>query len=382
MGTILAAHHDEGMVKEIIQMARNGSWRAKEAIGNILAAHHDEGMVKYIMWIARNGDRSAQNAMGTIIKIRSKQQIDNDMRARESRLSERGQGDRSGEGSSQGGQLLDQVRRVLDEYPQMKERENKLKQERDQAQTQLTRIQQDLNRTLEQFTKAEQERDRAQGERDRFQRQLGDAERERDRLQTQLTNALQERNQAQEQLRQGQQVGERGQSSRGDSRANDALPTTVEGIEGQLEGEHRRQQESRERVGRLREHIQRIIWEQGDGPQNERLNELLKYPMEGILKDQHLVEEIYPPDDQPAQDRIVLRQSLNKALRHRLRSLYLTLVAEYIPSGLSTNDISGAFGNQLQEQMEAHNRPSQEWIDAIEDIQQELTGRRPNHTRR
>jgi hypothetical protein len=103
---------------------------------------------------------------------------------------------------------------------------------------------------------------------------------------------------------------------------------------------------------------------------------------EGILKDQHLVEEIYPPDEQPAQDQQrTLRQSFNQAFRHKLLSLYQTLVKEYTPSGLRADEIAGEFVDQLQEQMKSHNRPDQEYIDALEDIQEELTGRRPNRPR-
>jgi chromosome segregation ATPase len=284
--------------------------------------------------------------------------------------------------------LIDQVRRIVEE--------------RDRLQTQLRDAQQEHNRTRQQLRDAQQERNQAQT-------QLRDAQQELGQAQTQFRNAQQERDQAQrertsaqeqlsqmrnqeEQRRQTDelyetmmnapgQLGrqyERGQSSR----ANDALPTTVEGMQEQLEGEQGRQQESRARVRQLRDHIQRIIWEQGNQPPNERLNQLLKYPMEGILQDQRLVEEIYPPYDQPAQDQLALRQSLNKALRHRLLSLYLTLGAEYTPSGLRADEIAGEFVDQLQEQMDAHERPSQEYLDTIEDVQEELTGRRPNRTQR
>ncbi len=102
-------------------------------------------------------------ALGPIIKARTKQQIDNDTRASESRSPTRGQGDRSGEGSSsQEGQLLDQVKKVLDEYPQMKEREKKLKHE-------VQQLQQERNRSQEQLSKMQQECNQAQGERDRLQ---------------------------------------------------------------------------------------------------------------------------------------------------------------------------------------------------------------------
>ena len=69
--------------------------------------------------------------MGTIIKIRSKIQIDPAMRASESRSPERV---RSGEGSSaQGGQLLDQMKKILEEHSQMKEQLTKARQDLTQA---------------------------------------------------------------------------------------------------------------------------------------------------------------------------------------------------------------------------------------------------------
>ena len=422
MGTILAIHYDERMVQEIMQKARDRYSGAIGAMGTILATHHDERMVQEIMQMARNGNFDARYAIGEIIAIRSRTKINNDMSIRELRSIERlwmdAPATSSGEASSSRTRsperrlMLDQIQRIPNENSQMEERERKMNQE-------MQRIQQEYSRAQEQLIKMQQERDQArierdriqrqleasqqnlnqaQGERDRFQRQLGEAQQERDQAQRERTSAQEQLSQMRIQEEQRKQIWdrlyetmmnvqgqlgrqyERGQSSRGELRVEDALPTTVEGIEEQLEGEQRRQQESRERVQRLREHIQRIIWEQGDGPQNERLNQLLKYPMEGILKDQHLVEEIYPPDDQPAQDRLALRQSLNKALRHRLRNFYLTLVTEYTPSGLSANVISGEFVDQLQEQMRAHNRPNQEWIDASEDIQEEVTGSRPNRT--
>jgi hypothetical protein len=425
-----------GILKDgqIESLVRRG---AAEGLGTIAAANNDSSIKSELLKILKDGQigdwvrRGAAEGLGTIIKIRTKQQIENDMRARESRstersrrdapatssseasssrtrLPERGQGDRSGEGgSAQEDQLIDQMRKILEERSLMRERENKLKHEAEQR----------LQRELERVRREEQQK--LQQERNRFQRQLGEAQQERnqareerDQARGQLRDAQQELNQAQRQLRETQEMiqslqgeenrrramwnrlydafwsltdnterepqqDERGQSSRGGLRANDALPTTLEGMQEQLERERRTPQEARGRVQRLREHIQRSIWEQGNQPPNERLNELLKYPMEGVLEDHHLVEQIYPPEDQPAQDRQALRESFNKALRYRLRNLYLTIVTEYSPSGLGANEIAGEFLDQLQEQMEEHNRPSQEWIDASEDIQEEVTGRRP-----
>ncbi len=73
MGTILAEHYDEGMVKEIMQKARNGNDYAQSAMGTIIAKHYDEGMVKEIMQKARDdnerpfSDKRAQKAMDTIL---------------------------------------------------------------------------------------------------------------------------------------------------------------------------------------------------------------------------------------------------------------------------------------------------------------------------
>ena len=85
IGTILAKHYNEGIVEEIMQIARDGCSGAQMAMGTILAKHYNEGMVEETMQKSRKGSWGAQNAMGTIIEIRSKQQIDNDMRAREAR---------------------------------------------------------------------------------------------------------------------------------------------------------------------------------------------------------------------------------------------------------------------------------------------------------
>ena len=80
IGTILAKHYNEGIVEEIMQIARDGCSGAQMAMGTILAKHYNEGMVEETMQKSRKGSWGAQNAMGTIIEIRSKQQIDNDMR--------------------------------------------------------------------------------------------------------------------------------------------------------------------------------------------------------------------------------------------------------------------------------------------------------------
>ena len=60
MGTILAARYNEGMVQEIMQMARSGDYccgyEAQKAMGTILAARYNEGMVQEIMQMSRSGD--------------------------------------------------------------------------------------------------------------------------------------------------------------------------------------------------------------------------------------------------------------------------------------------------------------------------------------
>ena len=177
--------------------------------------------------------------------------------------------------------MPDQMKNVPDEYPQMEGRENDLKHDmriiQQKHQEQITKMQQERDHFQRQLRDALQERDQARG-------QLRDTLQERDQARGQLRDALQEHNRTQEQtqrdLRSAQeqlsqmriqeeqrkqtwdrlyetlmnmpgQLGrqyERGQSSRGELRANDALPPTVEGIEEQLEGEQRRQQESRARV--------------------------------------------------------------------------------------------------------------------------------------
>jgi hypothetical protein len=166
---------------------------------------------------------------------------------------------------------------------------------------------------------------------------------------------------------------ERGQSSRGELRGEDVLPTTREGMEEQLEREQRMRQESLERVLRLQEHMQRTLREHGENlPMNERLNELLRQKIWNVVSDHRLDEVLFP------------RQQHGElpSLRQRLQNLYLQTVSEYTSLGLPQGQIAGEFVDQLQEQMEDHNRPSQEWIDASEDIQELVTGRRPDRTRR
>jgi DNA repair exonuclease SbcCD ATPase subunit len=224
MGTILAKRYNEGMVQEIMQMARDGSVGAQRAMGTILAKRYNEGMVQEIMQMARDGSVGAQKAMGTIIKIRSKQQIDNDMRACEARSTERV---RSGEGSSsQGGQLLDQMKRILEEHSQMEKRENKRKQEAEQRlQRELRALEERIRREEQQKLHREleaqeerirrEEQQKLQQERDRFQRQLRDAhqernqaQQERDQARGQLRDAREERDQARNDLREAEQARE------------------------------------------------------------------------------------------------------------------------------------------------------------------------------
>jgi hypothetical protein len=420
---------------------------AAKGLGIIAAATNDSTVKQKLLETLNNNQiddlvrNGAAEGFGTIIKIRSKQQIENNMRARESRDSERREGVRSGEGSSaQGGQLIDQMKKILEEHSQMKERENKLKQEAQE-------LRQERDRFQRQLTEAREERDQARQERDRFQRQLTDAREERDqarnelrgtrqeldhtrrqlredrqehnRTQEQLRNTQQERDQARRQLRDAQQERdqaqtertlaqeelrqlrtqeeqrkqrwdslyeilmnapgqtdrqyERGQSSRGDLRVNNALPTTREGIEEQLGRERRTQQETLERVLQLQEHLQRTLRERGeDLPANERLNELLRQKIWNVVSDHRLDEVLFPRQQQWELPN----------LRQRLHNLYLQTVSEYTSLRLSQQQIAGEFVDQLQEQIEEHNRPSQECIDASEDIQELVTGRRPDRTRR
>jgi hypothetical protein len=257
--------------------------------------------------------------------------------------------------------------------PAMRGKEQqKLQRERALFQRQLSEAQQALSQTQEQLSNEQQEHNRAQ-------EQLRTKQLEHYRTQAQLRNVQQKYIRALEQIRQAQQESnQRGQSSRAElRRANDALPTTREGLQEQFESERSTPQESRERVQQLRERIQRSIWEQEDQPANERLNALLKYPLEGVFEDHQLVEQIYPHRDQPAQDQQALQQSLHQALRKRLKDLYLKTLVEYTTPGLQEHEIAGEFLNQFEEQIERYNRPSQEWVDVSEDIQQEFAGRRP-----
>jgi hypothetical protein len=328
--------------------------------------------------------------------------------------------------------LIDQMKRILEEHSQMKERENKLKQEAQELQQERDRFQRQLRDAWE--------------ERDRFQRQLADAREERDQARSELRDARQEHNRTREQLRNAQQdlnrtreqltktrqdlnqvqvqltnaqlerdrahlerdqaqqelsqlrtqeaqrkqrwdslydilmnapgqpdrQYERGQSSREELRANDAFPTTLEGMEQQLGRERRTQQELLERVLQLQERLQRTLRERGENlPANERLNELLRQKIWNVVSDHRLDEVLFP------------RQQYGElpSIRQRLQNLYLQTVSEYTSLRLSQEQIVGEFVDQLQEQIEEHNRPSQEWIDASEDIQELVTGRRPDRTR-
>jgi myosin heavy subunit len=267
----------------------------------------------------------------------------------------------------------EQLRNAQQERDQAREQLRKLQQEPHPTQEQLRKAQQDLNRTQEQLRKAQQERNRAQT-------QLRNALQEHNSTQEQLTITQEERDQAQEelaqlreQLRQGQQGYERGQSSRGDSRVEDALPTTIEGMQEQLEGEHRRQQELFERVLQLQEGIQRTLLDCGeDVPRTDRLNELLRQGIWNLVGYHRLDEMLFP------------RQEFGElpGLRQRVRNFYLQTVSESTSLGLSQGQIAMEFVDQLRDQLAAHDRPNQELIDTSEDIQEEAYGRRPNRTQR
>lgn len=161
------------------------------------------------------------------------------------------------------------------------------------------------------------------------------------------------------------------QQSREELRVQDESLPSVQRMQEQLQGELRGQEESRARVRQLREQIQRELWGQEDLPRDERLNELLQQKIWNVVSDHRLDEVLFP------------RQQHGELpnLRQRLQNLYLQTVSEYTSQGLPQGQIAGEFVDQLQEQMEEHNRPSQEWIDASEDIQELLTGRRPDRTR-
>jgi uncharacterized protein (DUF3084 family) len=213
-------HNDNSIKDKLLEVLNNWqidcvmSYNAARDLGSIAASHNDSAIefkLREVMtnWqiydVVRDG---AADGLGTIIKIRSKQKIENDMRARvdqrDTSATSSGEGSSSRTRSPERELTLDQMRKFLDKYSRMEERKNKLKQERDQAQTQLTKVQQDLNRALEQFTKVQQERDQARGERDRLQRQLGDTREERDQARNELREAQQNLNQAREERDQAQ----------------------------------------------------------------------------------------------------------------------------------------------------------------------------------
>ncbi len=284
----------------------------------------------------------AAKALGTIIKIRSKQQIDTDMHAGESRSPERRQGDRSGEGSStQGEPLLDQVRSVLEERNQARQDHDRFQRQLTLTQQERNQAQQNLHHTWEQLTLTQQERDQAQQEL--------------------------------EQLRLAQQMGELGLSSRGDLGANDALPAREEDMQKRLEGEYRRLQVMYERVLQLQAGFQRTLRERGeDMPRNGRLNELLRQGIWNLVGYHRLDEMLFPRQEH--------RQL--PSLRQRVRNFYLQTVSESTsPLGLTQEQIAQEFVDQLKDQLETHHRPNQEYIDTVEDVQEEVAGSRPNRTR-
>jgi hypothetical protein len=67
------------------------------------------------------------------------------------------------------------------------------------------------------------------------------------------------------------------------------------------------------------------------------------------------------------------------SLTQRVRDLYLQMVGEYTSRGFTQEQFVGEFLNHVQEQITEHNRPDEEWIAIAEDIQEALTGTRPQH---
>ncbi len=105
-------------------------------------------------------------------------------------------------------------------------------------------------------------------------------------------------------------------------------------------------------------------------PNNDRLNEVLRQGIWNLVGYHRLDETLFP------------RQEFGglPSLRQRVHNFYLQTVSEYTSVGLSQGQIAGEFVDQLQDQLEAHNRPNQELIDTSEDVQELVTGRRPNRT--
>ena len=84
-----------------------------------------------------------------------------------------------------------------------------------------------------------------------------------------------------------------------------------------------------------------------------------------MLDNHRLAEEIYP-------------DLVNwETLRQRLRELYVNTLIEYTSPELQPQQIAGEFIDQLEEQMNNHHRPEWEITQAMEDVQEEVTGRRP-----
>jgi hypothetical protein len=153
--------------------------------------------------------------------------------------------------------------------------------------------------------------------------------------------------------------------SREELRVQDGSPSGARGMQEQLQGELRGQEESRARVRQLREQIKRELWEQEDLPRDERLNELLKQRVGNIIHDHHLIEELYP------------NQQHWELLRRELLNLHMNVLSDYAHAELQPQNISIEFIDHIEEQMEKYHRPGWETLQIMEDIQERVTGSRP-----
>jgi len=258
-----------------------------------------------------------------------------------------------------------------------REDQPKLQQERDRFQRQLREIQQEHNQTQEQLRNAQQEHVRTKEQLRRIQDQMRNQEesvrtrevqlqQHEENMRGEIWNELWESMQAQVDMpAQGTQQRAGDQQSKEELRGQEESLPRVQRMQEQLQGELRGQEESRARVRQLREQIQRELWGQEDLPRDERLHELLKQRLGDVLHDHHLVEELY--SNQPHWE----------LLRQNLGSLHINVVSDYAGADLQPLNISIEFISQLQEQMGNHHRPESEIMQAMEDIQEQVTGRRP-----
>ncbi len=120
MSTILLVHYNEGMAQKMLDMLHNSQidivmrGDIAQVMVTILASHYNEGMAQKMLDMLYNGQIGCRvrgdiaHGISTIIKIRTKTQIDNDMRFSESRSLERTRRDAPATSSSEASSIISQ----------------------------------------------------------------------------------------------------------------------------------------------------------------------------------------------------------------------------------------------------------------------------------